>query len=393
MAVAENESIAKTRHKLLEFNLQLYHNQSLTQIILHKQMKSNHNHKSKHQSKNIKNHSQSTFQEKKEEEKLLRKALPLDEDVMLEEYDMPEGDVDALMYLKQVRQEAQMTSEIFKSKKYDSYFQKATEGQISKGMMSSQVESLVNEDEQKQDKGQMIIEQIHIESHGHDRDYVKDSLSRLIFKPTEKLLQQYNSQNNNNDKSDQGQNLYQDHEIVVGKQQTHSISAQLWDQKWIDIVLNQRQNLRQQLLQEQSLISKNSRYRDAYQYYEFIQKQNIQSIQNSETQDVNIQNRNLALASELVLQEIFGVISSESENEWDRKQKIPEVDQKLIYGLLCMVDKPLLPDQAADINHLLNILLKHRQNMDEKTLEGQAQLSVLDINICIITEHFGQRFR
>lgn len=58
----------------------------------------------------------------------------------------------------------------------------------------------------------------------------------------------------------------------------------------------------------------------------------------------------IAKASEIVLQDIFGVIVSENEDRWDQLEEIPETDQLWIYGLLCLLDKPLLPDQAGDLN-------------------------------------------
>lgn len=57
-----------------------------------------------------------------------------------------------------------------------------------------------------------------------------------------------------------------------------------------------------------------------------------------------------------------------------------------LYGLLCLVEKPLLPDQAGDMNMLLNRLLKERERVME---EGEPErLAQVDVNIAIITEYF-----
>ena len=54
-----------------------------------------------------------------------------------------------------------------------------------------------------------------------------------------------------------------------------------------------------------------------------------------------------------------------------------------VHGLLCLLEKPLLPDQASDLNVLLNKLLVLRQSAGEEKL-----VAMLNINISIITEHF-----
>ncbi len=60
-----------------------------------------------------------------------------------------------------------------------------------------------------------------------------------------------------------------------------------------------------------------------------------------------------------------------------------------IYGLLCLLEKPLLPDQAADLNGLLEGLLKCR----ERVKGDPGVLAQVDVNIAIITEYFDQRFK
>ena len=83
------------------------------------------------------------------------------------------------------------------------------------------------------------------------------------------------------------------------------------------------------------------------------------------------------------MQEIFGIIAAEKEMEWDKKSSIPESQLTWIFGLLCLVEKPLLAEQAGDLNTLLNMFLKHRQYITDP-----SQLASIDINICIITEYF-----
>ena len=91
----------------------------------------------------------------------------------------------------------------------------------------------------------------------------------------------------------------------------------------------------------------------------------------------------IAAASELVLQEVFGVIALESADKMDEKVLM------WLYGLLCLLEKPLLPDQAGDLNLLLNVLLGER----ERVKEQPAKLAQIDVNIAIITEYFDQRFK
>jgi hypothetical protein len=91
----------------------------------------------------------------------------------------------------------------------------------------------------------------------------------------------------------------------------------------------------------------------------------------------------IAEAGELVLQEIFGVYASEREGGVLPTQ--PEL--QWLYGMLCLLEKPLLADQAADLNQLLNLLLNARPRADTQLL------ACLDVNICLITEYFWQRFR
>ena len=54
------------------------------------------------------------------------------------------------------------------------------------------------------------------------------------------------------------------------------------------------------------------------------------------------------------MQEVFGIIALESADKIDEKVLM------WLYGLLCLLEKPLLPDQAGDLNLLLNVLLGER---------------------------------
>ncbi|TNV77350.1 hypothetical protein FGO68_gene10414 [Halteria grandinella] len=134
-----------------------------------------------------------------------------------------------------------------------------------------------------------------------------------------------------------------------------------WTKEWIELVLQERARNRSNL---QGI--KGVKCRDAHQYYEQVHSSEVKSDQQ------------IAFAGELVLQEIFGMLARDLEDG-------DEVDQKWVYGLLCMLEKPLLAEQAGDLNQMLNGLLKKR---------GQGEMiAEIDVNICIITEYFGQRFR
>ena len=59
--------------------------------------------------------------------------------------------------------------------------------------------------------------------------------------------------------------------------------------------------------------------------------------------------------SEIALQEIFGLLA-----EWDEEASGQPFRQETVlrwlYGLLCLLEKPLLPDQAADLCSLIGRL-------------------------------------
>lgn len=91
--------------------------------------------------------------------------------------------------------------------------------------------------------------------------------------------------------------------------------------------------MQKRIVELQKQIPKSQKYTDAYEYYEFIKKKKVCPTE-----------KDLALASEPVLHEIIGVITSEKETEWDHQNKIPDNYLVWMYGLLCMIEKPLLPD-------------------------------------------------
>ncbi|CDW83501.1 UNKNOWN [Stylonychia lemnae] len=270
--------------------------------------------------------------DKKEEEKLIRPALPLDQQFKDDEYELPEGDMEAIQYLMSVRQQAEEKEEVYKSKNYHLYLSNT----------------------QTQNGGNIYQSQ-------------RMSLTQSIFQPSEILVNE--------------QSIYQDRDIVVGSNTYDKNKNSLWDLEWVKLLLDQRIQTRAQLLQLQKQIPKAQRYINADVYFEYLEKQ------------TNYEDKIVVLASEVVLQEIFGIFAIERQCDWLEKKQIPELDLKIIYGLLCLLEKPLLPDQAADLNHLLSILLKFRQQLKVEIQQDADKLSMLDINIALITEYFDQRFK
>ena len=91
----------------------------------------------------------------------------------------------------------------------------------------------------------------------------------------------------------------------------------------------------------------------------------------------------ISQVSEIALQECFGLIAQDVDLKVERHLR-------WVHGLLCLLEKPLLPDQAADLNMLLNKLLEVRETQKD----GNEQLAaMLNLNIAIITEYFEQRFK
>ena len=138
--------------------------------------------------------------------------------------------------------------------------------------------------------------------HGKDRDYLNVSLSRLIFKPTpfQKPLNLAQS------------SIYKDQDMVLSKEIIQSSNQKLWHPEWVKKVLEERELMRQRIVSAQN----KDKVKDAYEYFELIE-QKLKSGQYATESD-------LGKASELVLQEIFGVIAAEKESEWDKSEQIPD---------------------------------------------------------------------
>jgi len=82
------------------------------------------------------------------------------------------------------------------------------------------------------------------------------------------------------------------------------------------------------------------------------------------------------------LQEIFGILLAEREDQW-ATHGASESELSWLFGLLCLLEKPLLAEIAGDLNAVLNALLRQRQALGM----GQA-LAAIDVNVCLITEYF-----
>lgn len=178
------------------------------------------------------------------------------------------------------------------------------------------------------------------------------------------------------------QQIHTDKDVVVGKMRQEPVKC-LWDEKWVKELKAKRVQVRETILKTQKNLTKAQKYYDAYKYYEYLDKLTVA-----------VSESDIAQASEPVLHEIIGIIATEKETEWDKAHTIPDSYLSIIYGLLCLIDKPLLPDQASDLNLVLNIMLKHRQDIDYlHGIESYRYLAALDTNIALITEYFDQRFK
>ena len=121
----------------------------------------------------------------------------------------------------------------------------------------------------------------------------------------------------------QGQLSYQDHEVVVGNPEEPTQLTQ-----WIKQVLSQRDKINQHLKE----LGLAKTITDADALYDLIQEQDV----NDEL---------IASVNEVCLQEIFGYQFSFEDRQL-----------RWLYGLLCVAEKPLLADTAADMNDLLKEL-------------------------------------
>ena len=81
------------------------------------------------------------------------------------------------------------------------------------------------------------------------------------------------------------------------------------------------------------------------------------------------------------------------EEEWKSNFSIPQELQLWIWSFLIMIQKPLIPDLAADLNDLLSALETIKEHLSNQIKEGSDQgYTMYDSIILVITEEFGQRF-
>ena len=81
------------------------------------------------------------------------------------------------------------------------------------------------------------------------------------------------------------------------------------------------------------------------------------------------------------------------EEEWRSNFSIPQELQLWIWSFLIMIQKPLIPDLAADLNDLLSALETIKEHLSNQITEGSDQgYTMYDSIILVITEEFGQRF-
>lgn len=107
--------------------------------------------------------------------------------------------------------------------------------------------------------------------------------------------------------------------------------------------------------------------------------------------------------SEIALQDIYGLLA-----DWDEDSNGQALSREFtlrwLYALLCLTEKPLLADQAADMNSLLGRLRMQQASAEvvrvgtsataATSLEDVEKLAVMQsLSIALITEHFDQRFR
>ncbi|CAI2378382.1 unnamed protein product [Moneuplotes crassus] len=82
------------------------------------------------------------------------------------------------------------------------------------------------------------------------------------------------------------------------------------------------------------------------------------------------------------------------EEECSKEKKIPQEIQLWVYYFLIMMEKPLIPDLAADLNELLGIYEEFNDlQKSEKMSDSKPDYTMYDSTILIITEHFGQKFQ
>ena len=103
-------------------------------------------------------------------------------------------------------------------------------------------------------------------------------------------------------------------------------------------------------MEARDAIDPNDRIRDPEQLLDLIK--NSQEAPSEEQ---------ISRISEIALQEIFGLLAEMDEEERGEPLRRENV-MRWLYGLLCLLEKPLLADQAAELNQLLgrlNLSLQH----------------------------------
>ena len=80
-------------------------------------------------------------------------------------------------------------------------------------------------------------------------------------------------------------------------------------------------------------------------------------------------------------------------DEWKKNKEIPQEIQLWIYYFLIMMEKPLIPDLAADLNELLGIIEQLNEGLKGSSEREGAGYTMYDSIILVITEHFGQKFQ
>ena len=81
------------------------------------------------------------------------------------------------------------------------------------------------------------------------------------------------------------------------------------------------------------------------------------------------------------------------EDEWRTNNNIPFQMHLWIWSFLIMMQKPLLPDVAADLNDLLWVYEGIKEHHAAQSESAEPSYTMYDSIIFIITEHFEQRFQ
>ena len=80
------------------------------------------------------------------------------------------------------------------------------------------------------------------------------------------------------------------------------------------------------------------------------------------------------------------------EEEWRREFIVPQELQLWVWSFLIMIEKPLIPDLAADLNDLLSVFEAIKEHMESQEASSNQGYTLYDSVILVITEEFGQKF-